>query len=123
MVIGIGTDIIEIKRIKEAVTKNPRFIEKCFTVNEQEFFNNKKNSFQSIAGTFAAKEAVSKALGTGFTIFELKDIEILRDKNGKPYVYIYNKAKETSDKLNISKILVTISHSREYAVAYALAQD
>ncbi|NLJ88904.1 MAG: holo-ACP synthase [Epulopiscium sp.] len=123
MVIGIGTDIIEIKRIKEAVTKNPRFIEKCFTVNEQEFFNNKKNSFQSIAGTFAAKEAVSKALGTGFTIFELKDIEILRDKNGKPYVYLYNKAKETSDKLNISKILVTISHSREYAVAYALAQD
>lgn len=123
MVIGIGTDIIEIKRIKEAVTKNPRFIEKCFTVNEQEFFNNKKNSFQSIAGTFAAKEAVSKALGTGFTIFELKDIEILRDKNGKPYVYLYNKAKETSDKLNISKIFVTISHSREYAVAYALAQD
>ena len=89
MVIGIGTDIIEIKRIKEAVTKNPRFIEKCFTVNEQEFFNNKKNSFQSIAGTFAAKEAVSKALGTGFTIFELKDIEILRDKMESPmYIFI-----------------------------------
>ncbi|HOQ16861.1 MAG TPA: holo-ACP synthase [Defluviitaleaceae bacterium] len=123
MVIGIGTDIIEIKRIEEAVKKNSNFMKKCFTAREQELFESKKNNLHTIAGTFAAKEAVSKALGTGFAKFELKDIEIVRDEKGKPCVLLHNKAKEIMEQLMISEILLTISHSREYAIAYALAQN
>lgn len=123
MVIGIGTDIIEIKRIEDAIKMNPRFIKKCFTKKEQELFRMKKNNFQTIAGNFAAKEAVSKAIGTGFSRFELRDIEILRDEKGKPCVFVHHNAKEILDQLRISEILISISHCSEYAVAYALAKE
>ena len=122
MVIGIGTDIIEIKRIEEAVKKNERFLKKYFTQQEQRFFEKRKNNFNTIAATFAPKEAVAKALGTGFRTFGLCDIEILRDGKGKPYVLTYGNAKKLADELNISHILITISHCKEYAVAYAIAQ-
>lgn len=122
MIVGIGTDIIEINRVVEVLKKNPRFLEKYFTKKEQSLFQERGNRAQTIAGTFAAKEAVSKALGTGFRTFGLWDIEILRDEKGKPYVFVYGGAKHLLDELSISQILVTISHCKDYAVAYAVAQ-
>ena len=86
MIIGIGTDIIEIERIEIAVKRTKGFINKLFTENEINIFESRGFKSEVIAGNFAAKEAVSKALGTGFRGFGVKDIEILRDELGKPVV-------------------------------------
>jgi len=118
MVLGIGTDIIEIDRIGKAFEKNS-FSTKYFTNAEISLFE--KNGIQSIAGNFAAKESVSKALGTGFINFGLRDIEILRDKKGQPFVNLHNGAKLEADSQKIKKIKVSISHCQKYAVAFVIA--
>lgn len=122
MIKGIGTDIIEIGRVEKAVSATPNFINKVFTSNEINYFEKICFKSESLAGTFAAKEAVAKALGTGFRSFGLKDIEILRDALGKPYVVCLGHAKKLSLEENIHKIHVSISHCKEYAVAYAIAE-
>ena len=111
---GIGTDIIEISRIEKAINRTKLFKEKVYTEKEIEHIEKKKNPYASYAGRFAAKEAISKALGTGVRDFLLKDIEILNDKLGKPIVYLYNEIKKLAEGL---KIQISISHSREYAVS------
>ena len=80
MIIGIGIDIIEINRIEKVMNRTSSFIEKSFTNNEIEYFKSKGLKGNVIAGNFAAKEAISKAIGTGFRGFGLKDIEVLRDE-------------------------------------------
>ncbi|MBM6839885.1 holo-ACP synthase, partial [Clostridium saudiense] len=94
MILGVGTDIIEIERIKKAIERTPKFLEKTFTEKEIELFKSKAMKVESIAGNFAAKEAISKAIGTGFRGFSLNDLEILRDELGKPIVNISDKVKE-----------------------------
>ena len=111
---GIGTDIIEISRIEKAINRTKLFKEKVYTKKEIEHIEKKKNPYASYAGRFAAKEAISKALGTGVRDFLLKDIEILNDELGKPIVYLYNEIKKLAEGL---KIQISISHSREYAVS------
>ncbi len=120
MIIAIGTDIIEIVRIEKACKKNIRFIEKIFTNSEREYFDTRKNPIGSIAVNFAAKEAISKMLGTGFRGFTWQDIEILHDDLGKPYVVLHNRAKILADDLNIDRVMLSLSHSREIAVAYCV---
>lgn len=122
MIAGIGTDMIEIERIRKAATQNPRFLTKNFTLKEQEYFNKRKGAYESIAGNFAAKEAVSKALGTGFSGFGLVDIEITRDAKGAPLVFLYGKAKQVAREKGITNIWVSISHCIAYATAYAIAE-
>ncbi|TQQ83978.1 holo-ACP synthase [Peptacetobacter hominis] len=119
-IFGIGTDIIEIDRIKKAAEKG-RFLEKIFTEAEREYFRKRNMKAESIAGTFAAKEAVSKSVGTGIREFSFCDIEILRDENGRPFVNPKKGLKDFCEKMNICEIKVSISHSREYAVANAMA--
>lgn len=111
---GIGTDIIEISRIEKAINRTKLFKEKVYTEKEIEHIEKKKNPYASYAGRFAAKEAISKALGTGVRDFLLKDIEILNDELGKPVVYLYNEIKKIAEGL---KIQISISHSKEYAVS------
>ena len=119
-ILGIGIDIIEIDRIEKVLKRTPRFLERNFTEKEIEYF--KENNFrsESIAGNFAAKEAISKAIGTGIRGFNLKDIEILRDDLGKPIVNTYNNLKEICIKYSVKEIKVSISHSENYAVANSL---
>ena len=94
MILGIGTDIIEIDRISRAIDNTPMFLEKIFTKREIEQLTRSKLRVESVAGNFAAKEAVSKALGTGVRGFNFKDIEVLRDELGKPVVEVSDKIKE-----------------------------
>ncbi|EHJ02306.1 Holo-(acyl-carrier-protein) synthase [Clostridium sp. DL-VIII] len=121
MIIGIGTDIIEINRIEKAVNRTKNFIIKSFTNSEIEYFNSKGLKSNIIAGNFAAKEAVSKALGTGFRGFGLKDIEILRDSLGKPVVHLSDKLYKLID-IKEFNIHISISHSKENAIAYAVME-
>lgn len=115
-----GIDIIEIKRIKDAIEKNPRFMEKIFTDKEINYFKLNGFRYESIAGSFAAKEAISKAIGTGVRNFKFKDIEILRNELGKPVVKTYNNLSDICIKYNVIDIKVSISHCKDYAVANAI---
>lgn len=119
-IFDIGIDIIEIKRIKDAIEKNPRFLEKMFTENEIKYFKLNGFRYESIAGNFAAKEAISKAIGTGIRNFKFKDIEVLRNELGKPIVKTYNNLNNICIKYNVIDIKVSISHCKDYAVANAI---
>ena len=120
-ILDIGVDIVEIDRIKEALTKNERFLNKLFTKNEIEYFKSKNFKVETIAGNFAAMEAISKAIGTGIRKFKFSDMEILRNDLGKPVVKTYNNLKQICIDFNVLDIKVSISHSNKYAVANAIA--
>ena len=119
---GIGTDIIEIQRISKAIERNSNFIKKVFTENEQQYFKTRNNNKHTIAGIFAAKEAVSKALGTGIRGFGLRDIEILHDNLNKPLVNLNLKVIEKNN-LKKYKLHLSISHSNDNAIAFAVLEE
>ena len=121
MIKGIGIDIIEIDRIKKAMEKRDSFIERLFTENEVVLFKRKNYKVESIAGNFAAKEAISKALGTGIA-FSWKNIEVLRDEKGKPYANLSGNAKKIFDDKKCKNLQISISHSKEYAVANCIIE-
>ncbi len=121
MVYGTGTDIVEISRIEKALKKES-FVKKCFTENETAYLKSKNFRPETAAGIFAAKEAVSKALGTGFRGFMPKDVEILHDEFMKPYVNLLSEAEKTASVLGINNIHISISHCMNYALAFALAE-
>lgn len=121
MIIGIGTDIIEIDRIEKAVKRTKLFIDKLFTEKEITMFEVRGFKGEVIAGNFAAKEAISKALGTGFRNIGLKDIEVLRDELGKPVVNLSNNVYDVLKRRDINMHL-SISHNRTSAIAYAVIE-
>lgn len=119
MVKGIGTDIIEINRIRESIRKHHQhFLDRIFTHREQEYCFKYKDPSPHFGGRFAAKEATSKALGKGFS-HELRwlDIEIAHDDLKKPIVLFSLKAQEL---FHSPTVLISISHCREYATATAI---
>jgi len=121
MIKGIGIDIIEIKRVEKALKKWGKLFEKrVFTQKEREnaSYLRKKAKLTYLAGRFAAKEAVFKSLGGGIS---WQDVEILTKENGQPYLTLTKKTKEVLDKKGIKKILLTISHNNDYAIAQAMA--
>lgn len=119
MIFGIGNDIVEIARIKAIIDRYPkRFLDRIYTYQEQEYCLKRKDPSLHFAGRFAAKEAIVKALGIGFTHgLSWLDIEILPNKNGKPDVYISSTA---ADLLGQPTLLVSISHCHQYATAFAV---
>lgn len=119
MVVGIGTDIIEVKRVRQACM-NPAFVKRIYTRKELELIESDKGKFVT---NFAVKEAVSKMLGTGFRKITPIEIEVLREESGQPYVNLYGEAYQRMKELNIDDILVTISDTKEYAVAYVIGQN
>lgn len=118
VIIGIGIDLIEIERVEKACNKQ-HFFMRCFSIKEQEMIG---NDYCKAAGNWAVKEAVSKAFGTGLVGFELNEIEVLREKSGRPFVKLHGKANEIATKLQISNIHVSITNTKEYASAYVVAE-
>lgn len=122
MICGIGTDIVEVKRFKKWL-ENPEIIERYFNKNELPEKGCESAKCQHLAVRFAAKEAFSKALGTGLCGFELKDVYVTNDERGKPFLVIENKAEELMKNLfGDCKIHVTLSHEKEYAVAFIVLE-
>ncbi len=116
---GIGTDIIEIRRIKEAIERHgERFIGRLFTEREKCYCQKHQDPTPRYAGRFAAKEAILKALGKGFNP-EVKwhEIEIINDPHGKPEVYLSDRLKKH---FPLTHIFVSISHCEDYATATAI---
>lgn len=122
MIIGNGIDITEVGRIKRNL-ENERFLLKIYTLKEIEYLKKRKFNPQTAAGYFAAKEAVSKCLGTGFKTFGPRHIEILKDTDGKPIVNLYSNALKIAKEKNIDCIHLSITHIKEYALAYAIAES
>ena len=117
MIIGIGTDIVKVKRIADLINYNAKsFITRCFTKKEQENEKNEKENYY--AKRWAAKEAIVKALGTGFKKIKFTDIEITNDENGKPVVQC-NKLSKIVQNDNAA-IHISISDEKEYAIAFAI---
>ncbi|MBM2816079.1 MAG: acpS [Ignavibacteria bacterium] len=120
MIIGIGTDIIEVSRIKDAIEKyGERFRNRIFTQTEQEYsesFN--QNKYLHYSARFAAKESFSKAIGTGLTDgFKFSEIGIKNEESGKPVVVLSGGLLE---KWGHCEIQISLSHTQEYAVAYVV---
>ncbi len=118
MVAGIGTDIIEKERVFKAI-ENKSFLDKYFTDGERKIIEEKKSR---AAGNFAGKEAAAKALGTGFAGFLPADIEILRKPGGAPYVVLHNGAKDRAESLGISNIHISLSDTKDTAIAYVVLE-
>ena len=120
MIVGIGNDIIEIERIEKAISKEG-FKNKVYTQRELENIEKRGNRTETYAGIFSAKEAISKAIGTGVREFSLTDLEILNDNLGKPYVVVSEKLdKILKTKKEDYQIEISISHSKKYATAMAI---
>ena len=120
MIVGIGNDIIEIKRIEKAISKEG-FKNKIYTQRELENIKKRGNRAETYAGVFSAKEAISKAIGTGVREFSLTNLEILNDDLGKPYVVVSEKLdKIIKSKKEDYQIEISISHSKKYAIAMAI---
>lgn len=123
MIHGIGVDLVEIKRIKRARERFGRtFLEKIFTEAEIKYCQARSRlEDQHFAGRFAAKEAVLKIFGTGWPFVSFKDIEITPDLvTGAPEVVLHGNVLGIANRLKISSILVSISHTKEYAIAQAI---
>lgn len=122
MIIGIGTDIVEIARIREMIERHgDHFLNRCFTPNEIEYANRHRDAAVRFSGRWAAKEAVVKVLGTGFVQgITFHDIEVISLHTGQPTVQLSGEALQISQQLNIVEIKLTISHAREYATATAI---
>lgn len=119
-ILDIGVDIIEIERVRDILESNPRFLDKIFTKNEIDYFKSKGFKAETIAGNFAAKEAISKSIGTGIRNYNFNDIEVLRNDLGKPIVKTYNNLRQICIDYSVLEIKVSISHCKEYAVANAI---
>ena len=124
-ILGIGVDIIKNERIRILIN-NKTFIKRTFGKNELKFSKKTLNKTNYFAKRFAAKEAFSKALGTGFrNNLNFNDIEIVNDKLGKPYYLINNKIKQIikkKKKVNKFKLFLSISDEKDYSVAFIIIQ-
>jgi holo-[acyl-carrier protein] synthase len=114
----IGTDIIEIARIRRTIKRwGERFLNRVYTPAELDLYDRRPHS---LAAFFAGKEAVMKVLGTGAREIAWREIEVLHYPNGKPYVKLHDRAQIEAAKLGIKEIDISLSHSREYATATAI---
>jgi holo-[acyl-carrier protein] synthase len=123
MIRGIGIDLIEIERIEAALNRRgAALLRRLFTEREQVRIEKALGPYKAIhvAGRFAAKEAVVKALGTGFGEIEWKDVEIVNDPSGKPVVVL---RQEVADKFDNPHLLLSISHSKMHATAVCIWED
>ena len=120
MNVHVGTDLIEIERIRRSLARYARFRERCFTEAEQAYCESRSNPAQSYAGRFAGKEAVGKALGFGVArAFAWKEIEIVG--RPKPSVHLSGRLAERAAALGIGSVDLSMTHSRELAQAVAVA--
>ena len=122
-IIGIGTDITECLRIARMIERHGElFVNRVYTPEETKYCRSRKQATQHFAGRWAAKEAVLKALGTGWRRgISWRNIEIRNELGGKPVVAVRGGVKDIVEQLGIGEIQVTISHCRTHAMAYAIA--
>lgn len=122
-ILGIGTDIVECLRIAQMIERHGElFLTRVYTPHELQYCQSRKQSTQHFAGRWAAKEAILKTIGTGWVRgIGWRDVEIQNEGGGRPLVMLHGGALEASQRAGIREIMVSISHCRSHATAYALA--
>src|SRR4030042_3805731 len=119
---GIGIDMIEVVRIKTAVERRVQFLDKIFSEKEKKLSDRGQFRFEELAGRFAVKEAVLKAIKTGWRRgITFRDVIVLNEPSGAPYVVLEGKAKDHADNIGIKTFHISISHTKELAVGMAIA--
>ena len=122
-ILGTGIDIVESARIAESIRRHgERFLARVFTDGERQYCSSMKKPEVFFAARFAAKEAVSKAFGTGISAqLCWLDIEVRRKASGEPFIVLHGEGVATAHRLGIDEVRLSLSHSEHYAVAHALA--
>jgi len=121
MIFGVGTDLLEVSRVKKTLNKQVSFRESVFTPNEIDYCESKRFKDRHYAARFAAKEAFMKAIGIGWRYgIRFTEIEIENDDLGKPKLLLEGKAKQLADKLGVKEIHVSLSHLKDLASAYVI---
>jgi holo-[acyl-carrier protein] synthase len=125
MVLGLGTDLIETRRIQESIDRfGERFVERIFTAGEIAYCTRKKNAAESFAARFAAKEAGAKALGTGISRgVNWKEFEVKREASGRPSLHLSGRAQELAEAMGVKRIQLSLTHTRDLAMAVVVAED
>ncbi len=115
---AIGVDIVEIERVQHSITRfGPRFLKRVYTEQELTYCNGRVSS---LAARWAAKEAVAKALGTGIGDVRWQDIEVINDANCRPSLVLYGVAATLAAQLGIDTFSISLSHTKDYAVAFVV---
>jgi len=125
MIVGSGIDIAEVARIRESIERfGERFLERIFTPGEILYCDSKANRFERYAARFAAKEAAMKALGTGWNHgVRWRDCEVARLPGGRPTIQFHGKAAEFASKLGAKNAALSLSHTREQAIAQVILES
>ena len=125
MVVGVGTDMIENERIERSIARfGDAFLQRVFTPGEVAYCQAKKNFAESFAARFAAKEAAAKALGTGISRgVSWREFEVRRQPGQRPEMHLAGRAKEIADGLGVRRLSLSLTHSREFAMAVVIAED
>jgi holo-[acyl-carrier protein] synthase len=125
MVLGLGTDLIETRRVQESINRfGDRFLERIFSPGEIAYCKRKKNAAESFAARFAAKEAGAKALGTGISRgVTWKEFEVKRETSGRPSLHLSGRAAELAGAMGVRRIQLSLTHSREFALAVVVVEE
>ena len=121
MITGLGVDIVEIDRMAAALERHPRMKERIFSAEERNYAEGRNRPEVHYALRFAAKEAVLKALGTGFSGMKFTDVEVVRDAGGRPVPRLSGRAAEVADELGVVELHLSLSYTHTTAVASAVA--
>ena len=124
MIVGVGTDLMEIARIQQSIARfGHRFLQRIFTSSEIRYCQRKKNAAESFAARFAAKEAGAKALGTGISHgVTWLEMEVTREPSGRPTLELRGRAAERAKKLGVAKVSLSLTHSRDVAMAVVIME-
>jgi holo-[acyl-carrier protein] synthase len=124
VIFGIGTDIIEIKRVEKMVARGRQYLETIFTEKEMDYCDARARKSEHYAVRYAAKEAVLKALGTGWRGgLAYADIEITNEESGKPKILVRGEVKKYFDQYQIRQTSISLSHTRDIAIAVIILEN
>lgn len=125
MIVGIGTDLVALDRIRRVLARHGEaFLARTLTPAEQALARDRRDPVPFVAGRWAAKEAVAKALGTGFgRECGLLDLEVLNDPAGRPVLALHGAAAATAARRGIVRVHLSLSHEQSHAVAFAVAEE
>jgi len=125
MIVGMGIDVAEVSRIREVMeSQKERFLHRVYTQNEIAYCEQFKNKYERYAGRFAAKEAAMKALGTGWSRgVRWVDVEIVRQRGGRPTISLKGEAKKIADAMGVKNIALSITHTADQAIAHVIFES
>lgn len=122
MIVGMGVDIAEVQRIREAIERHGEgFLKRVYTNREREYCERFKNKYERYAGRFAAKEAAMKALGTGWRRgVRWVDLEVVRESSGRPTLAIAGEAAKIAESIGVKSVALSITHTEHQALAQVI---